>query len=131
MDPCYLEMAAEPGRRQQRWREFLMGDDPREEATRRAEWSVGRRPSPRAWIGFAAGPSDIAGVAEVPGEGTFLLKMQIPKELRNASPFDKASPFDVPFPVICAFPHYAHPAFLFVLAPSRSVPFALRGIQTG
>jgi hypothetical protein len=37
----YQELAAEPALRQQRWREFLLGDDPKEELLRRHDWIVG------------------------------------------------------------------------------------------
>lgn len=37
----YTGLSAEPARRQERWREFLVGDDPKEDAVRRAEWVVG------------------------------------------------------------------------------------------
>jgi putative transposase len=37
----YQELAGEPARRQQRWREFLLGDDPKEEMVRRHDWIVG------------------------------------------------------------------------------------------
>ena len=40
-NPCYAELAAAPDRRQQRWREFLVGDDPKEELIRRDDWIVG------------------------------------------------------------------------------------------
>lgn len=41
VNPCYEELAAEPGRRQQLWRAFLEDDDPREEVVQQAEWAVG------------------------------------------------------------------------------------------
>jgi putative transposase len=40
-NPYYLELGADPARRQQRWREFLLGEDPKEEAIRRQDWLVG------------------------------------------------------------------------------------------
>jgi putative transposase len=39
--PGYLELAEAPARRQQLWRDFLLGADPREEAVRRGDWAVG------------------------------------------------------------------------------------------
>src|SRR5262249_39626032 len=39
--PWYRELAEEAGRRQQLWREFLLGDDPREAAVRQGDWAVG------------------------------------------------------------------------------------------
>jgi hypothetical protein len=41
LNPCYLELAAEPERRQQLWREFLLGDDPKEALLRQAEFVAG------------------------------------------------------------------------------------------
>jgi putative transposase len=40
-DPCYTELSADPERRQQLWREFLLGEDVREEVVRRGEWALG------------------------------------------------------------------------------------------
>jgi putative transposase len=40
-NPEYLGLAESPGRRQQLWREFLLADDPREEAVRCGDWAVG------------------------------------------------------------------------------------------
>ena len=40
-DPCYTELSPDPARRRQLWREFLCGDDPREEAIARGGWAVG------------------------------------------------------------------------------------------
>jgi putative transposase len=40
-DPCYTELSPEPARRQQLWREFLCGDDPREGGIARGDWAVG------------------------------------------------------------------------------------------
>jgi len=40
-NPWYLELGGEPAVRQRRWREFLIREDPREEAFRRADWAVG------------------------------------------------------------------------------------------
>jgi putative transposase len=40
-DPCYTELAPDKGRRQQLWREFLLGEDGREEAIQRGDWAVG------------------------------------------------------------------------------------------
>jgi putative transposase len=40
-DPCYTELSPDPGRRQQLWREFVSGDDPREAAIARGDWAVG------------------------------------------------------------------------------------------
>jgi putative transposase len=37
----YLGLSPDPLRRQQRWREFLLGADPREEVVRRDDWVVG------------------------------------------------------------------------------------------
>jgi putative transposase len=37
----YYELASEPQERQQRWRGFLLGDDPREQAVRRGDWVIG------------------------------------------------------------------------------------------
>ncbi len=49
-NPWYEALAAERDRRQTLWREFLVGEDVKEEAVRRADWAVGseaflRRPS--------------------------------------------------------------------------------------
>jgi putative transposase len=41
VSPLYLELAGEEPRRQQLWREFLLGEDPREEEVRRGDWVVG------------------------------------------------------------------------------------------
>jgi putative transposase len=40
-NPYYGELAKAPERRQQMWRELLMGEDPREEAVRKGDWVVG------------------------------------------------------------------------------------------
>jgi putative transposase len=40
-NPWYEELAPEPERRQQLWREFLMADDPKEAEVRRPDWIVG------------------------------------------------------------------------------------------
>jgi putative transposase len=37
----YRNLAADSATRQQRWREFLLGDDPREELARRGDWIEG------------------------------------------------------------------------------------------
>jgi hypothetical protein len=37
----YQELAADPAARQQRWREFLLGDDAREATVQRGDWVVG------------------------------------------------------------------------------------------
>jgi putative transposase len=37
----YREFGADAGDRQQRWREFLLGEDLREEVVRRGEWVIG------------------------------------------------------------------------------------------
>jgi putative transposase len=39
--PEYLALAESPGRRQQLWREFLLGEDVREEEVRRGDWAIG------------------------------------------------------------------------------------------
>jgi hypothetical protein len=41
-NPYYLELGADAPRRQERWREFLLGDDPKEEANRRADGVTGK-----------------------------------------------------------------------------------------
>jgi putative transposase len=41
IDPAYLELSPDPGRRQQLWREFLVGEDPREAHLRRGDWALG------------------------------------------------------------------------------------------
>jgi putative transposase len=40
-NPCYAELAPDRAGRQRRWREFLLGADPLEEAVRRGDWAVG------------------------------------------------------------------------------------------
>jgi putative transposase len=40
-NPYYLELSPAIERRRQLWREFLLGEDPREEAVRRGDWAVG------------------------------------------------------------------------------------------
>jgi len=40
-DPCYLELSRDEDRRQQLWREFLLGDDAREVEIRRSDWAIG------------------------------------------------------------------------------------------
>jgi len=37
----YLALSAEPAARQQHWRAFLLGGDPREEKVRRGDWAIG------------------------------------------------------------------------------------------
>ena len=37
----YLEWGGDDGSRQQRWREFLTHEDPKEQSIRRADWVVG------------------------------------------------------------------------------------------
>jgi hypothetical protein len=37
----YLALAAEPARGQALWRQFLLGDDPREEVVRQGGWAIG------------------------------------------------------------------------------------------
>src|SRR5262249_27663864 len=39
--PCYRELASEPSRRQELWREFLCGEDVREAAVRRGDRALG------------------------------------------------------------------------------------------
>jgi putative transposase len=39
--PWYEELAADPRRRQVLWRDFLLGDDPKEAAVRRQDWVLG------------------------------------------------------------------------------------------
>jgi putative transposase len=41
LHPYYLELGAEPARRQERWRAFLLDSDPKEEILRRQTWLVG------------------------------------------------------------------------------------------
>jgi putative transposase len=40
-DPCYLELSPDADRRRQLWREFLLGEDVREEEIRRGDWALG------------------------------------------------------------------------------------------
>jgi hypothetical protein len=40
-DPRYTELSPDPARRQQLWREFVCGEDPREAAIARGDWAVG------------------------------------------------------------------------------------------
>jgi putative transposase len=40
-NPEYLGLSESPERRQQLWRAFLLGEDPREEVVRRGDWAVG------------------------------------------------------------------------------------------
>jgi len=40
-NPWYEQLGAEPARRQERWRAFLMDDDPKEAALRRDDWAIG------------------------------------------------------------------------------------------
>jgi putative transposase len=40
-NPYHLELSPSPKRRQKLWREFVLADDPHEEAFRRADWTVG------------------------------------------------------------------------------------------
>jgi putative transposase len=40
-NPWYEDLDAQAARRQGRWREFLLGEDPREEKVRQADWAVG------------------------------------------------------------------------------------------
>ena len=40
-NPSYGELAPDAAGRQRRWREFLLGDDPLEEAVRRGDWAIG------------------------------------------------------------------------------------------
>jgi putative transposase len=37
----YLDLSQEPDRRQELWREFLLGPDPRQEALRAGDWAIG------------------------------------------------------------------------------------------
>jgi putative transposase len=39
--PSYTEFGADPGRRRQLWREFLMHEDEREPAVRQSDWAIG------------------------------------------------------------------------------------------
>jgi putative transposase len=41
VNPWYEELSPEPTRRQQLWREFLLGEDVKEAAVRRPDWVVG------------------------------------------------------------------------------------------
>jgi ribosomal protein L34 len=41
VNPYYQELAGDAPGRQQRWREFLLGEDLRKEMVRRGEWTVG------------------------------------------------------------------------------------------
>jgi putative transposase len=40
-NPEYLALAPDPAGRQQRWRDFLLGTDPREDQVRRDDWAIG------------------------------------------------------------------------------------------
>ncbi len=40
-NPEYLALAADAVGRQQRWREFVLGSDPREEQVRQGDWAIG------------------------------------------------------------------------------------------
>jgi putative transposase len=40
-NPWYEALSPEPARRQALWRDFLLGDDPKEEAVRRDDWVIG------------------------------------------------------------------------------------------
>jgi putative transposase len=40
-NPCYLGLAPDAAGRQRRWREFILGDDLREEVVRRGDWAIG------------------------------------------------------------------------------------------
>jgi putative transposase len=54
VDPYYEELGAEPAIRQERWREFLLAEDPKEEVVRRQDWLVGDtdfRRRTREWRG--------------------------------------------------------------------------------
>jgi len=41
VNPWYDGLATESGRRQALWRDFLVGDDPREVMVRRQDWVIG------------------------------------------------------------------------------------------
>jgi putative transposase len=56
-NPCYVELASEAERRQQLWREFLQGEDPREEAVRRGDWAIGDEEFQRDWAHTHGRPS--------------------------------------------------------------------------
>ena len=40
-DPCYAELSPDPRRRQELWREFLVGEDVREATIRGQDWAIG------------------------------------------------------------------------------------------
>jgi hypothetical protein len=42
-NPWYEELAGEPARRQALWREFLLGEDAKEQAVRGGDWVIGSR----------------------------------------------------------------------------------------
>jgi putative transposase len=41
--PWYRELGSTAAARQQRWREFLLGEDPREQEIRRGDWLIGEQ----------------------------------------------------------------------------------------
>jgi hypothetical protein len=41
MDPNYMELSPQAERRQRLWREFLLGEDPREGRIREGDWAIG------------------------------------------------------------------------------------------
>src|SRR5207245_1568743 len=44
VNPYYVELASTPQRRQALWREFLMGEDPKEAQVQRGDWTTGEEP---------------------------------------------------------------------------------------
>jgi hypothetical protein len=53
----YQSLGADAGQRQQRWREFLLGDDPHEELVRGGNWIVGDEAFRRRMQQSAARPA--------------------------------------------------------------------------
>jgi hypothetical protein len=65
----YQSLAADAAGRQQRWREFLLGDDPHEELARRGDWTVGDDSFRRRMQHTAARPARRRGQPRKPPPG--------------------------------------------------------------
>jgi putative transposase len=72
-NPYYLELSADPTRRQERWRGFLLDDDPKEESIRNQDWVIGSEGFRQGATEHRSRPARRAkGRPKKRGEGAFL-----------------------------------------------------------
>jgi putative transposase len=79
-NPWYEGLSPEPGRRQALWREFLLGEDPKEAVVRREDWVVGGAGFRRRMRRRGARPGP-RGPGRPLAEGPIIPEVQAPEGL--------------------------------------------------